>query len=347
MKRFLILIILLIPACSNGQTSVLEIPEEIPEERILIVVGEGGVSGDLFSISALTYQREHGGELVEVSNGDEFVEAIERFSVEGAIDHLEYFGHGNNVALFVNQEPGVNGALYANDPERSRDYVAASIYEVHPSVFSETATVQFNGCNVAEDHESSETFAQDFANHFQVEVTAAQGPTQFSSSPDAIVDFDEWRRLELTTEDNVYMLPSYLEEGFVLLVPAALSKAGYVDVYRGTPTTEAIDWLYEQGVDFGEYFRPYETASADDLVQVCGQMNLDCDLESISGKQKTLMGLKIIVDAYGQSPGVSNPWYEAYVSKALNESLLPDGFTDQLWMTRSDLAYLVFNLETN
>lgn len=346
MKRFIAFTLILV-SCS-GQASILqaELLEPIKEDNILIVVGEGGTSGNLFKWSALTYQREHGGVWLDVSSGNDFVEGVKDFvSEHGPIDHLEYFGHGNNVALFLNQEPGVNGGLYANDPSYNEGYLAASIYDLSKSVFSEKGTIALNGCNVAKDHEVGETFAQDMANHFQVMVTAAEGPTQFSSSPDVIVDFTEWNNLDLSVEDNVYMLPTYLDEAFVSLSPAAPSRSGYVDVYRGDLTTEAIDWLSDKGVRMGEEeFKPYEIIKAKEVKLICEGLGLVCDIETNDKDQTTVEVLAVLIDAYGRTPLVSSPWYSAYVSLALSEDLMLDGFTDRRWMTRADAAYLVYKL---
>jgi hypothetical protein len=345
MKR-LIAFLLLLTSCA-GQTSVLhsELLEPIKEENILIVVGEGGTSSDLFRLSALTYQRENGGVWLEANNGNDFVSGVNDFvSSYGQIDHLEYFGHGNNVALFLNQEPGVNGGLYANDPSYNEDYLAASIYDLNGDVFSTSGTVTFNGCNLAKDYEVGETFAQDIANHFQVIVTAAEGPTQFSSSPDAIIDFQEWRNLELDENDDVYMLPAYLDEAFVVLSPAAPSRSGYKDVYRGDIATGAIDWLTDQGAQFGDEFRPYAIASASDVLLICEALDLNCDLDSNEENQKTLNILAVLVDAHGLTPSSTWPWYNAYVSAAISNNWMIEGFTDRRWITRSDVAYLAYKL---
>lgn len=350
MKRAIVLLSLFLLACeSPAQVSVLDLPtEETVEdstENRLIVVGEGGTSSQLFMLAARTYQREQGGEIVEVHDGDDFVSKLNEFVAQhGPIDHLEYFGHGNNVALFVNQEPGVNGALYANDPSYNENYRAASIYDLSPSIFDEGATVQMNGCNLAKDHENSGTFAQDFSNHFQVSMVAAQGPTQFSTQPDAIVETDDWAATDLDASSSIYMLPSYLAEGFVHLSPAALSASGYNDVYRGELSTEAIDWLSQKGVDFGDSFKPYAIATGSDVLKVCEALGWTCDIEGSEERQKLLVVLAVMMDAAGQDPGWSSPWYDAYVKAAQREAYLMEGFTNRRYMTRAELAYLSFQL---
>lgn len=346
MKRLLVLCCLVLNACS-GQASVLDLPieEAEPHENVLIVVGEGGTSSHLFTLAALTYQRETGGTLIEVHSGDEFVEQVKaHVQVQGPLTHMEYFGHGNNVALFVNQEPGVNGSLYANDPSYNENFRAASIYDLSPDIFATGATTRLNGCNVAQNHEVSETFAQDFANHFQVVMTAAQGPTQFSSHPEEIVTFDEWNQLKLTSADNVYMIPSYQESGFVTLHPAAPSRSGYVDVYRGDLSTESIDWLVDHGIDFGDEFRPYEHVTADDLVFVCEGLALVCDTEGGSEDQKMLEAMAILIDAHGWEVVTTVPWYDAYVRVVQANELLPSDFSSRRWMTRADMAILLHQL---
>ncbi|MFT7184348.1 MAG: hypothetical protein ACI9QC_000687 [Oceanicoccus sp.] len=343
--RILLILVLLLSSCS-GQSSVLhaDLMEPLKDINTLIIVGEGGTSGNLFNLAALTYQRENGGVIHEVGSGNEFVSVLKNFNLEtGEIEHLEYFGHGNNVALFVNQVPGVNGSLYANDPSYNEDYLAASIYDLDRSVFSSAGTVTFNGCNLAKGHEVSDTFAQDMANHFQVVVTAAEGPTQFSSSPDAIIDFDEWRALDLSESDDVYMLPTYLEEAFVVLHPA-VSTGVYNDVYHGDSTTEAIDWLSDQTLVFGEDFLPYKIASGKDVTELCLALSLVCDIEIDDEDQKTLDVLAILIDAHDLTPLQTWPWYNSYVGLALQNEWMLEGFTDRRWMTRGETAYLAYKL---
>ena len=126
-KRILLLFVVFLSSCSfSGQeleTSVLDsfIAEE-KEKNILIILGEGGPSGNMFVKSAETYKRENGGVSYEVHSGDEMVAAINDFvDTYGKIDHFEYFGHGNSVGFYVNQAPNINGAFYHNDPELNKD----------------------------------------------------------------------------------------------------------------------------------------------------------------------------------------------------------------------------------
>ena len=83
---------------------------EVKEENILIILGEGGPSGNMFVKAAETYKRENGGVSYEVHSGDEMVAAINDFvEKHGKIDHFQYFGHGNSVGFYVNQAPNING----------------------------------------------------------------------------------------------------------------------------------------------------------------------------------------------------------------------------------------------
>lgn len=52
----------------------------------------------MFQRAADTYAETHPGERYTVHSGDEFITAMRDYVTKhGAIQHLEYFGHGNNV----------------------------------------------------------------------------------------------------------------------------------------------------------------------------------------------------------------------------------------------------------
>jgi hypothetical protein len=105
----------------------------------------------MFQRAADTYAKEKQSERFTVHSGDEFIAAMREYVTKhGPIQHLEYFGHGNSVGLYINQAPNINGALYANDPRVDTDYIAASIYELPKETFVSGGSVRFNGCNVAE-----------------------------------------------------------------------------------------------------------------------------------------------------------------------------------------------------
>jgi len=146
-------LVFLLTSCGSSLTSqATNISAEIVVKKPpLIIIGEGGPSGSMFQKAADTYAREKQGERYTVHSGDEFVAAMRDYaSKHGPIQHLEYFGHGNSVGLYINQAPNINGALYANDPRVNKDYIAASIYELPKDTFTPGGSVRFNGCNVAE-----------------------------------------------------------------------------------------------------------------------------------------------------------------------------------------------------
>ncbi len=144
---------LLLTSCGGNITSSTITPTaEIKTPKpVLIIIGEGGPSGSMFQKAADTYAKEKQSERYTVHSGDEFIAAMrDYFTKHGPLEHLEYFGHGNNVGLYINQAPNINGALYANDPRVDRDYIAASIYELPANTFIPGGSIRFNGCNVAE-----------------------------------------------------------------------------------------------------------------------------------------------------------------------------------------------------
>ena len=191
-----------------------------PDDNILLIVGEGGPSGGLFIKAAETYRREHGGVIYPVDGGDSFVDAMEDFVAKyGAIDHLEYFGHGNSVGLYVNQAPNVNGGLYANDPQLDENYLAASIYQLPADIFSARGDIRFNGCNVAEGFPELPTLAQSFANYFGVKVEAPRGPTEFSKTPDLVDPIPDSKYLGSDFAGPVYMVSTYVDKSFVEVFP--------------------------------------------------------------------------------------------------------------------------------
>lgn len=150
---FIIFSLLLLTSCGKNLTSeMITMSEEVVVSKpALIIIGEGGPSGSMFQKAADTYAKTNVSERYTVHSGDEFIAAMRDYTTKhGPIQHLEYFGHGNSVGLYINQAPNINGALYANDPRVNKDYIAASIYELPRETFVPGGSIRFNGCNVAE-----------------------------------------------------------------------------------------------------------------------------------------------------------------------------------------------------
>ncbi len=322
------------------------------DRNILIIIGEGGPSGSMFVKAAETYQRENGGDIYEVHNGDEFVAAMRDFyDKKGQIDHLEFFGHGNNVGLYVNQEPNVNGALYANDVDQNRDYVAASIYELEPEVFNERGWIKFNGCNVAEGFPEEDTLAQRVANYFDIDVVAPKGPTEFSRTPGVVDPIPNSNFLDPNFDGEVYMVPTYGDGGFVVVNPQELSESGFKDVRVGSSYEPGISGLKELGLEFeGDYFWPYKNITYAEAVDFCELFaqefgEKECVVEGYGPEEKirNLHALKMLVDAYGAELKYTDPWYDSYVWWASQRELLTKDFVNKKWYTRSEMAELVWN----
>lgn len=346
-------------SASSGEVNILVVESGASSsgdsKNILLIIGEGGPSGNMFRKAAETYSRENGGEIFEVHSGDEFVDAIKNFvAKKGTIDHLEYFGHGNEVGLYVNQTPGINGGVYANDPALNKDYLAASIYELSDNIFSKFGWIKFNGCNVANGFPLENSLAQSFANYFDVDTVAPLGPTEFSRSPYAVDPIENSNYLDSDFAEDVYMVTTYSDKNFVVVKPQEASSS-FEDVRVGQSYFEAVEGLVEMGLDLGDEdgegrkYLPYKNVTYAEAQKFCEIM-----VKKLVGKCavadsernywiRNLKALKMLTDAYGVSLKNTNPWYNSYVWWAKSEGLLTVSFTDKKWFTRGEMAELTWN----
>lgn len=309
-------------------------PEEPTYENTFILVGEGGDSGDMFRLAAETYKRQHAGDIYEVHSGDEAVAAFQSFlAAHGSIGHLEYFGHGNEIALFMSQIPGENGALYANDPSLNSSFIAASIYDLSQDIFSEGAIAKFNGCNVAWGHPHNDSFAEKFANYFSVDVTAPIGPTQF-----------------VEDGNDVYLLPTYDVRGFITLTPGASSSSGYSDVRADELYEPAIAELKKRGFSLnGEStFKPYKVITYAEAQSFCafatGNKELCPFTAAATENIRNLSALKMLVDGFKVQVASSEVWYKPYLNWASEKNVLTENFTNKVTYTRGEMAQLTLNV---
>ena len=324
--------------------------EQEEDERILLIVGEGGPSGSMFIRAAETFRRENGGEIYEVHSGDDFVFAMNDFLKNNEkIDRLEFFGHGNHIALYVNQSPNVHGGIYLNDPRTSANYLAASLYEVSSDAFSEDGMIWFNGCNTADGYPEKETFAQKVANYFDVEVIAPMGPTEFSRTPEVVDPIPNSNYLAPDFQGEVYMVPTYEDKGFVTVEPQERGASPYSDVREGADYYDAVVGLSSDGSLFGgREFLPYYNTTYSDAVALCRVVFGEEAVCKISGYEeenmiRNLHVLQMLVDASGEEVGWSSPWSQAYLSWANQRSLLTKEFVMQKWYTRAEAAQLAWN----
>ena len=359
-KKHIITAFLSLFLCSCTQnteelkTSVLDFSQK--EKNILIIVGEGGPSGNMFVKAVDTYKKEHGGVSYEVHSGDEMVSAINNFVENyGKIDHFQYFGHGNNVGFYVNQAPGVNGAFYYNDPELNKDYIAASLYELKSDIFNEHAWIKFNGCNVAEGYPEKNTLAQAVANYFDVDVVAPRGPTEFSTTPYRVSPIENSNYLDPDFSGDVYMVSTYADKDFIVVRPQEVSDTGVHDLRKGQVYEEAVVGLLELGLNIempGGLFLPYKNINYNEAKEFCRTVFGDeekCHIE-VSDQSvwiRNLKALKMLTDASGVSLKYTDPWYNSYIWWANNEGLLTDNFTNKKWYTRAEMAELAWNFYEN
>jgi hypothetical protein len=348
MKKFLSILVLgtlLFTACGtpeNSQASVLTLLDSSWPSKggeTILLVGEGGTSGSMFVKSAETYQAKNGGIIYQLTDGDDFVAALKtHFDTYGPIPHLEYFGHGNHVGLYVNQDGGVNGGLYANDPILDEKFRAASIYELPSDIFSEDAVLQFNGCNVAANHPNEDTLAASFADYFDRTVIAPLGPTEFKEE-----------------NGEVTMIPTYESKGFVTVEPKALGDGPFKDVRQGDHFEAAVNALAARGLDLESEqnrFQPYKVITHAEAAEFCSLTVLDTSLcvydsKDANEKIRNLVALMMLADANGANLPNSEPWYQVYVWWGQQHNLLPADFTQKKWFTRAEMAELTWAVIEN
>lgn len=323
-----------------------------PEENILIIIGEGGPSGGLFIKAAKTYQKKFGGEIYEVKSGDEFVNAMHDFTnKKGKISHLEYFGHGNHIGLFVNQTPNVNGGLYANDPAQNEAYLAASIYELNEDSFKKGGTMQFNGCNIAAGYPTRDSLAQRFANYFNVMVRAPTGPTEFSSKSDSVSPIPGSNFLGANFSGDVFMVPSNAEKGFVEVSPQPFSESRFSDVRKGASYAAAVAELEARGLNLNfqeNKFLPYKNITYGQAREFCRIAVSDIEKCVVAGLSpedtiRNLKALKMLADAFAVKVESTSPWHKGYIWWAQSNGLLTEDFTNKKWYTRGEMAELTWN----
>ncbi len=325
---------------------VLE-PKEVPGIATLplVIVGEGGTSGYLFQYAADTFLKEKRGIKYTVHDGDEFIEAMKSFTEEhGSISHFVYIGHGNEVGLYVNQSPTINGALYVNDPTLNTPFRAASIYDLPSSLFASGSTALFYGCNVARSSNGQDSFAEQFANHFRVQVTAPIGPTEFS--------FEQEGKRFLTVPvaritEPLYMVATVEEKGFITIEPSPTGTAGYDDVFTSSEARDAITELTERGLLLSSdhhHFKPYQVITYGDARAFCRILNPEasCTAEGLGDHERfrNTSALKMLLDAAGFTLKRTNIPYQAQISFATQHNLLTRDFIRRRWYSRAEMAML-------
>jgi len=344
------------PTASIIQEEKAEDPRPPTEEKLeprvadipLIIIGEGGTSGFLFQYAADTYVLENGGAKYTANDGDEFIAAmLDFYKQHGAISHFVYFGHGNEVGLYVNQSPTTNGALYVNDPQLNEPFRAASIYELSPSIFAPDSTSLFYGCNVARKNPGLDSFAEQFANHFRTVVTAPTGPTEFSFSEDKKGFLKE--AVDVITQP-LYMVPTVDDRGFITIRPSPAGVAGYPDVYESMDARDAIEYLTERKLTlgWGKEFQPYTSITYADARAFCDVINPDdaCVVEGHAENDifRNTAALKLLLDAAGYKLQRTNKAYEAQIYFATQNNLLTHDFTKRRWYSRAEMAELTDNI---
>lgn len=334
--------------------AVPAVSEPAPTEKVaqipLIIAGEGGPSQSLFTKTALTYAAENGGVTYEVRDGDAFVAAMREFRERhGRITKFAYFGHGNAVALFVNQQPGVNAAVYANDPVRNDAFRSASVYQLPGDTFAEGAMVEIFGCNTAAGFPAADSFAQRFADHFSVTVRAATGPTEFSARPD--------KKERVRIDDPAapaYLVATYEDQGYVSVAPRPHFENGFADVRKGQPYADAIMKLRQLGLlpdVSADRFAPYRDATYGDAKRFCELAfpGAACELTPEYGYKadspiRNLHALRMLADAVeaGVAPAAGS--HEPYLRWADTRGLLTEDFPNKKWYTRAEMAQLTANV---
>jgi len=347
---------LLLTSCGSNITSSVIAPtaEATTPKPVLIIIGEGGPSGSMFQKAADTYAKTHDGKRYTVHSGDEFISAMRTYVGEnGPIEHLEYFGHGNSVGLYINQAPNINGALYANDPRVDRDYIAASIYELPADTFVPGGSIRFNGCNVAEGHlEGKPNLAQNFVNYFNITAEAPLGPTEFSQVPDRIKPYANSGSLGTEFHGPVYLVPTDPERGFIPITPET-ALAPLTDMYVEANYSPDVSWLLKNGwtpekIGWTTSVEPWKNVAYKELLAMCQFFSpTSSACEEIKqypqdDMVRNLAVLSTIMDAAGLpvTTKKTNPWYQKYISYGMEHSLLTNDFIHKKWYTRAELLEL-------
>ncbi len=320
----------------------------------LIISGEGGPSSALVRMAARTYQAEHGGVLAEVNTGDAFIAAVRNFVRDnGQVSTFVYFGHGNEVGLFVNQAPGVHGSIYANDPRLAADYSAASIYELSSALFAPSARAIFYGCNIARNH-PAETFASAFANYFHATVVAATGPTEFSRKPDATDTHAYFSYLPGGYSGPVYMVPTDPAHGFLEVAPSPGGIGGYADVTENLQAAAAIERLAGYGLSVGSdgLFQPYLAVTYQTAQSFCEVTTIVSELcrptvKDPSAPMRNLEALALLMDAKNIAVRKTPGSHLGYIQAAQRLDILTPGFVNRRWITRAEMAELTVRVMDN
>ena len=183
----------------------------------LIIVGEGGYSGGMFDLAASTYQKEHGGTVVNVSSGQGMITAINNYvQKNGTIDSLQIFSHSSNEALFFDQGANTQNSFYANGYTGSGQH--ANVSDLSSSMMSQNATVKLWGCNTNATSNGT-TIAQQIANQLQLNVEAASGPTVFSGVANGQPGQGLPDPVPADYKGGIYLVPQYSNRGFTSVKP--------------------------------------------------------------------------------------------------------------------------------
>jgi len=182
----------------------------------LIIVGEGGISGGMFDLAASTYQKEHGGTVVNVSSGQGMITAINNYvQKNGTIDSLQIFSHSSATGLYFDQGSTEN-SLYVNG--HPGDGKHANVSDLSSSMMSQNATVKLWGCNTNATS-NGPTIAQQIANQLQLNVEAASGPTVFSGVANGQPGQGLPNIVPADYKGGIYLVPQDPKRGFTSVKP--------------------------------------------------------------------------------------------------------------------------------
>ena len=189
----------------------------------LVVVGEGGHSGGMFTLAANTWVNNNPGshQIVHATSGAEFITAMQNYAANngGIIDGLQYFGHSSNYGLFINQGAGAD-SFYTDWWQHQCGCTYGSGSSTVPSVdaswFNSSSEVKFWGCNAGW---NTGSIAQQFANQIRQPVEAATGPTVFSGVPGGLPGQGLPSIIPSSYSGGVYLVPQYPHQGFTVFSP--------------------------------------------------------------------------------------------------------------------------------
>jgi hypothetical protein len=203
-----------------------------PTGLALVLVGQGGYHGGMFTLAANTWARENPGvhQIVQVSSGEAAIQAMQAYAKDrGAIDSMQVFSHSSNRGIYFNQSASAN-SLYEGMPI-SAGSGARSVNQIKSSWFANNASVKLWGCNTARE-DDPQPIAKTLANQIGLNVTGSTGPTAFSGSENGKPGQGLPSTVPADYTGPVHLVPQYSDQGFKTVSPERSWFDRFVDFFE-------------------------------------------------------------------------------------------------------------------